>query len=218
MTLWLSVAGLTDVGRERELNEDRFYYKVVQASDEEPLGLFIVADGMGGHQGGEIASGIVAGAAVLSRVVAQAGGYVDDGSQETDEEQKLRNESRKILGIPDLLVSGTCVRVPVFTGHSLSINAEFANPISPARAYELLGAAPGVVVDEVPATLRRDDPVFDGVEVGANGRVSVSYEIEPTEIDEDVRGGRKPTRLGIDLKQPVQEATVRLKIHPAATG
>ena len=54
---------------------------------------------------------------------------VDDGSGETDEEQKLRNESRKILGIPDLAVSGTCVRVPVFTGHSLSINAEFARPI-----------------------------------------------------------------------------------------
>ena len=55
-----------------------------------------------------------------------AGKLVDDGSFETDEEQKLRNESRKILGIPDLAVSGTCVRVPVFTGHSLSINAEFA--------------------------------------------------------------------------------------------
>ena len=62
-----------------------------------------------------------------------AGSIVDDGSDETDEEQKLRNESRKILGIPDLLVSGTCVRVPVFTGHSLSINAEFARPL-PRRA------------------------------------------------------------------------------------
>ena len=64
---------------------------------------------------------------------------VDDGSFETDEEQKLRNESRKILDIPDLRVSGTCVRVPVFTGHSLSINAEFARPISVERATELLG-------------------------------------------------------------------------------
>ncbi len=63
-----------------------------------------------------------------------AGSIVDDGAFETDEEQKLRNESRKILGIPDLLVSGTCVRVPVFTGHSLSINAEFARPLSVARA------------------------------------------------------------------------------------
>jgi protein phosphatase len=53
---WLSVAGLTDAGRERELNEDRFYYKVVQASDEGPLGLFLVADGMGGHLAGEVAS------------------------------------------------------------------------------------------------------------------------------------------------------------------
>lgn len=56
MTLWLSVAGLTDVGRQRDLNEDSFYYKVVQASDEGPLGLFVVADGMGGHLAGEVAS------------------------------------------------------------------------------------------------------------------------------------------------------------------
>jgi protein phosphatase len=53
---WFSVAGLTDTGRERELNEDRFYYRVIQASDEEPLGLFVVADGMGGHLAGEVAS------------------------------------------------------------------------------------------------------------------------------------------------------------------
>jgi serine/threonine protein phosphatase PrpC len=56
MAHWLSVAGLTDVGRQREINEDRFYYKVVQASDEGPLGLFLVADGMGGHMGGQVAS------------------------------------------------------------------------------------------------------------------------------------------------------------------
>jgi serine/threonine protein phosphatase PrpC len=56
MTYWLSVAGLTDVGRERALNEDRFYYQVVQASDDGPLGLFVVADGMGGHLAGEVAS------------------------------------------------------------------------------------------------------------------------------------------------------------------
>ena len=77
-------------------------------------------------------------------VVPFAGSLVDDGRRETDEEQKLRHESRKILQIPDLLVSGTCVRVPVFTGHSLSINAEFARPLSVERAYELLAVAPGV--------------------------------------------------------------------------
>jgi aspartate-semialdehyde dehydrogenase len=66
--------------------------------------------------------------------------YVEDGY--TEEEIKLRDESRKILELPDLLVSGTCVRVPVFTGHSLSINAEFERPISPERALELLGVAP----------------------------------------------------------------------------
>lgn len=97
-------------------------------------------------------------------VVPLAGSIVDDGLGETDEEKKLRNESRKILGIPDLLVSGTCVRVPVFTGHSLSINAEFARPLSVERAMELLNAAPGVVVSDVPTPLEAAgaDPSFVG--------------------------------------------------------
>jgi aspartate-semialdehyde dehydrogenase len=97
-------------------------------------------------------------------VVPLAGSIVDDGSGETDEEQKLRHESRKILDIPDLLVSGTCVRVPVFTGHSLTINAEFAEPISPERALELLGDAPGVAVTDVPTPLQAAgaDPSFVG--------------------------------------------------------
>lgn len=92
-------------------------------------------------------------APIAFNVVALAGSYVDDGSGETDEDQKLRFESRKILGVPDLLVSGTCVRVPVFTGHSLSINAEFARPLSPERAAELLADAPGVTLTDVPTPL-----------------------------------------------------------------
>jgi aspartate-semialdehyde dehydrogenase len=92
-------------------------------------------------------------APIAFNVVPLAGSYVDDGSGETDEDQKLRNESRKILGIPDLLVSGTCVRVPVYTGHSLSINAEFARPLSVERARELLGGAPGVKLVDVPTPL-----------------------------------------------------------------
>jgi aspartate-semialdehyde dehydrogenase len=97
-------------------------------------------------------------------VVPLAGSIVDDGSRETDEEQKLRNESRKILGIPDLPVSGTCVRVPVFTGHSLSINAAFERPLGPERALELLADAPGVVVVDVPTPLTAAgaDPCFVG--------------------------------------------------------
>ena len=88
--------------------------------------------------------------------------YAEDGY--TEEEIKLRDESRKILNLPDLPVSGTCVRVPVFTGHSLSINAEFDRPISPERALELLESAPGVVVTEVPNPLEATgkDPVFVG--------------------------------------------------------
>ena len=97
-------------------------------------------------------------------VIPLAGSIVDDGLGETDEEKKLRNESRKILELPDLLVSGTCVRVPVFTGHSLSINAEFASPLSPARAKELLAEAPGVTLAEVPTPLEAagKDPSFVG--------------------------------------------------------
>jgi len=92
-------------------------------------------------------------APIAFNVLAMAGSLVDDGSGETDEDQKLRNESRKILGLPDLLVSGTCVRVPVFTGHSLSINAEFANPLSVQEAQEILGAAAGVELSDVPTPL-----------------------------------------------------------------
>ncbi|HEY4991287.1 MAG TPA: aspartate-semialdehyde dehydrogenase [Nakamurella sp.] len=101
---------------------------------------------------------------IAFNVVPQAGNFVDDGSGETDEEQKLRNESRKILSIPELLVSGTCVRVPVFTGHSLSINAEFNEPLSVLEATDLLGGAPGVELSEVPNPLQAagSDPSFVG--------------------------------------------------------
>ncbi|MFM8847071.1 MAG: aspartate-semialdehyde dehydrogenase [Actinomycetota bacterium] len=101
---------------------------------------------------------------IAFNVLPYAGKYVEDDSFETDEEQKLRNESRKILSIPDLRVSGTCVRVPVYTGHSLSINAEFAEPISVARATELLRGAPGVVVSDVPTPLEAagKDPSYVG--------------------------------------------------------
>jgi aspartate-semialdehyde dehydrogenase len=101
---------------------------------------------------------------IAFNVLPFAGNLVDDGLNETDEEKKLRNESRKILELPNLLVSGTCVRVPVFTGHSLSINAEFARPLSPERARELLAGAPGVVLTEVPTPLEAagKDPSFVG--------------------------------------------------------
>ncbi len=101
---------------------------------------------------------------IAFNVVAQAGNFVDDGSGETDEEQKLRNESRKILSIPELLVSGTCVRVPVFSGHSLSINAEFNEPISVVQATDLLSDAPGVELTDVPNPLQAagSDPSYVG--------------------------------------------------------
>jgi aspartate-semialdehyde dehydrogenase len=101
---------------------------------------------------------------IAFNVIPFAGSLVDDGNEETDEEQKLRNESRKILELPNLLVSGTCVRVPVFTGHSLSINAAFERPISPDRARELLASAAGVVLDNVPTPIKAAgiDPAIVG--------------------------------------------------------
>ncbi|MCU1390885.1 MAG: asd [Ilumatobacteraceae bacterium] len=113
---------------------------------------------------------------IAFNVLPFAGKIIDDGLFETDEEQKLRNESRKILGIPELRVSGTCVRVPVFTGHSISINAEFARPLSVERATELLASAPGVELMDVPTPLDAagQDPSYVG-------RIRV---------DEGVEGGR----------------------------
>ncbi|MFD7641308.1 aspartate-semialdehyde dehydrogenase [Kitasatospora sp. NPDC059795] len=101
---------------------------------------------------------------IAFNVLPLAGALVDDGSNETDEEQKLRHESRKILGIPELKVSGTCVRVPVFTGHSLQVNARFARPLSPERATELLADAPGVVLTDIPTPLQAagQDPSYVG--------------------------------------------------------
>ena len=113
-------------------------------------------------------------APIAYNVLPLAGTIVDDGLNETDEEQKLRHESRKILGLPDLRVSGICVRVPVFTGHSLAINAEFARPLPVERARELLASAPGVELADIPNPLHaagkdpsyvgrlRQDPGVDG--------------------------------------------------------
>ena len=113
-------------------------------------------------------------ATIALNVVPEAGSYVDDGSGDTVEDRKLRDESRKILGVPELRVAGTCVRVPVFTGHSLSINAEFERPITPDRAREVLGSAPGVALSDLPTPLAaagtdpslvgriRQDPTVDG--------------------------------------------------------
>ncbi|WP_427922452.1 aspartate-semialdehyde dehydrogenase [Streptomyces sp. cg40] len=101
---------------------------------------------------------------IAFNVLPLAGSIVDDGLNETDEEQKLRNESRKILEIPGLKVSGTCVRVPVFSGHSLQVNARFARPISVERATELLGGAPGVALSDIPTPLQAagQDPSYVG--------------------------------------------------------
>jgi aspartate-semialdehyde dehydrogenase len=101
---------------------------------------------------------------IAFNVLPMAGSLLDDDSGETNEERKLRDETRKILEVPELPVSGTCVRVPVFTGHSLSLNAEFARPLSVARATEVLSAAPGVVLADIPTPLQAAgrDPSYVG--------------------------------------------------------
>ncbi|QCX28840.1 aspartate-semialdehyde dehydrogenase [Nocardioides jishulii] len=101
---------------------------------------------------------------IAYNVLPLAGSIVDDGLNETDEEQKLRNESRKILGIPDLKVSGICVRVPVFSGHSLAVNAEFEAELTPEKARELLADAPGVQLEEIPTPRKAagKDPSYVG--------------------------------------------------------
>ncbi len=101
---------------------------------------------------------------IAYNVVPLAGALVDDGSAETDEEQKLVHESRKILELPELSVAATCVRVPVYCGHSLSISASFERPISPWRAAEVLADAPGVVLADVPTPLKAAgaDPSYVG--------------------------------------------------------
>jgi aspartate-semialdehyde dehydrogenase len=103
-------------------------------------------------------------APIAFNAVPIAGSLVDDGSGETDEEQKLRRESRRILHLPDLLVSGTCVRIPVFTGHSLVIHAEFSDDLSPEQATALLAGAPGVTLADVPTArlAAGKDPSFVG--------------------------------------------------------
>jgi len=116
-------------------------------------------------------------APIAFNVVPLAGSLVDDGSLETDEEQKLRNESRKILNIPGLPVAGTCVRVPVFTGHSLAVHAEFANPITPTQAKTLLAEAPGVKLVDVPTPL-----------AAAGGDVSLVGRIRTDQSVPDGRG------------------------------
>ncbi|MGW7417443.1 aspartate-semialdehyde dehydrogenase [Streptomyces sp. NPDC054863] len=110
---------------------------------------------------------------IAFNVLPLAGSIVDDGSFETDEEQKLRNESRKILEIPELKVSGTCVRVPVFSGHSLQVNLRFERPLSVERAYELLGGAPGVALSEIPTPLEAA-----GQDVSYVGRIRVDETVD----------------------------------------
>ena len=112
-------------------------------------------------------------APIAFNVLPMAGAIVDDGLEETDEEQKLRNESRKILDLPELRVAGTCVRVPVFTGHTLSINAEFDKDITPEQARELLGKAPGVKVVDVPTPLDAA-----GIDESLVGRIRQDQSIE----------------------------------------
>lgn len=172
-------------------------------------------------------------------VVPLAGSIVEDGEGETDEEKKLRNESRKILGLPDLLVAGTCVRVPVFTGHSISVHAEFERPLSPERATEVLGSAPGVEALRRPdaaagrrpgPVLRRTDPRRPVRPRGPRAR-ALRQQRQPAEGRRaqrraDRRGRRRATRghrltrrgRGTAPERPVVTADARGGPVPGGTG
>ena len=136
------------------------------------------------HDGHAVDSGPVGSfrAPIAYNVIPMNYTLVDDDSGETDEERKLSNEARKILDLPDLVVSCLCVRVPVFTGHSLSINARFHRDLTPARATELLSSAAGVQMREIPTPLdaagiddtlvgrvRRDPTVDNGLALFLSG-------------------------------------------------
>jgi aspartate-semialdehyde dehydrogenase len=121
-------------------------------------------------------------ATIAHNVIPMAGSIVDDGSFETGEEQKLRDESRKILEIANLHVSATCVRVPVFTGHSLSITLGFDRPMTPEHATEILSKARGVVLHDMPTPrlvagrdpsyvgrIRRADTLENGLSLFVSG-------------------------------------------------
>ena len=112
-------------------------------------------------------------APIAYNVVALAGNLVDDGEGETDEEKKLRNESRKILHLPELAVAGTCVRVPVFSGHSLSVHARFERDITPDEALAILADAPGVELADVPTPLRAA-----GADASFVGRIRQDQSVE----------------------------------------
>ena len=127
-------------------------------------------------------------APIAFNVIPLAGQRVDDGSGETNEEQKFRDESKKILGLPDLLVSCTCVRVPVFTGHSLALNLEFERPLSPEDALAALDGAAGVEVCDIPTPLSAT-----GGDVSLVGRVrrdsTVPYGLSLFVVGDNLRKG-----------------------------
>jgi len=127
-------------------------------------------------------------APIAFNVIPLAGQSVDDGSGETNEEQKFRDESRKILSLPDLLVSCTCVRVPVFTGHSLALNLEFERPLSPEEALAALGGAAGVELRDIPTPLGAT-----GGDVSLVGRVrrdtTVPYGLSLFVVGDNLRKG-----------------------------
>jgi aspartate-semialdehyde dehydrogenase len=96
-------------------------------------------------------------APLAMNVVPWAGSLKADGW--SSEELKVRNESRKILGLPSLRVSATCVRVPVVTTHSVAVHAVFSRPVSREEAWEVLRAAPGIVVADDPEAGEFPTPV-----------------------------------------------------------
>ena len=110
-------------------------------------------------------------------------GGLAEGGRRSSEELKIRNESRKILGLPSLRVSATCVRVPVVTTHSVAVHAVFSRPVGREEAWDVLRAAPGVLVADDPEAGEFPTPVdVVGTDPSWVGRVRQSLD-DPRAIE-----------------------------------
>ncbi|GLZ80311.1 aspartate-semialdehyde dehydrogenase [Actinorhabdospora filicis] len=147
------------------------------------------------------------GAPLAMNVVPKAGSWKEDGW--TSEELKVRNESRKILGIPDLRVSSTCVRVPVIVGHALAVHATFASEVDADAARKLLEAAPGVTVMDDPAAGIYPTPIdAAGTDPTYVGRIRRALD-DPRSLDMFIVGDNLRKGAALNSAQIAELAVAR---------
>lgn len=174
-----------------------------------------------GTEVGEVAGDVRANAGDLGpfpaplvlNVVPWAGSLKDDGY--SSEELKVRNESRKILGLPELRVSATCVRVPVITTHSLAVHATFASEVDADEAREILRSAPGVVVIDDPASGEFPTPAdVVGTDPTYVGRIRRAVD-DPRSLDLFVCGDNLRKGAALNTAQIAELLAVEFSGSPA---